>query len=368
MAGAGDVNGDGFADIALGAPFFDSGQTNEGGVFVFHGGTVVDLAVDRVVEKNVAGALLGSAIASADTNGDGYSDLAIGVPLETDYTISEFGTVWITIGSANGLGAENYPVRGLSSSTTAGRFGSALAFVDYNGNGYPELFVGAPEESGGAGRPAQGFAYMVRSGLRLSSNIDDTLDGTQSGAQLGHAIATGDINRDGLGDIAVGLPNFDTGSVNVGRVELYYGAPGGFNATPDAVLNGGTAQARFGRAVAIGDFNGDSYGDLAVGAPDQITNGGEVHVFYGGPGAFNTTVDRVISIAQFGARHGEVVANVGDLTGDGIVELGDRCAFGRHWSCHGRRCCLSLRWHWFGRRSLARRVPRGRNRAVNNWA
>jgi hypothetical protein len=322
VVGAGDVNGDGFSDVALGAPFFDSGQTNEGGVFVFHGGTAVDTTVDRIVETNVAGALLGSAIASGDTNGDGYSDLAIGAPLEADYAINEFGKVWITIGSATGLGAEDYPVRGLSSTTTAGRFGSALAFVDYNGDGYPEVFVGAPEESGGAGRPAQGFTYMVRSGVRLSATVDDTLDGTQAGAQLGHAIAVGDINRDGLGDLAVGLPNFDTGSQNVGRVELYFGAAGGFNATPDAILDGSAAQARFGRAVAIGDFNGDGFGDLAVGAPQQTTNGGEVHVFYGGPGAFNTTVDRVISIAQAGAFYGDVVANVGDLNGDGFVDLG----------------------------------------------
>ena len=322
VVGAGDVNGDGFSDMALGAPFFDSGQTNEGGVFVFHGGTVIDTTVDRIVEKNVAGALFGSAIASGDSNGDGYSDLAIGVPLEADYAINEFGKVWITIGSATGLGAEDYPVRGLSSTTTAGRFGSSLAFVDYNADGYPELFVGAPEESGGAGRPAQGFTYMVRSGVRLSTAVDDTLDGTQAGAQLGHAIAAGDFNRDGLGDLAVGLPNYDTGSQNVGRVELYFGAAGGFNATPDAILDGSTAQARFGRAVAIGDFNGDGYGDLAVGAPAQTASGGEVHLFYGGPGAFNTTVARVLSIAQLGAFYGEVVANVGDLNGDGIADLG----------------------------------------------
>jgi len=318
---SGDVNGDGFSDVALGVPFYDNGQTNEGAVFVFHGGTTPNNTVDSVIELNVAGATAGSAVAYGDTNGDGFADLAIGSPTATDFGIAEFGRVHIVTGSATGLGAETFPISGLSSTTTAGRFGTALAFVDYNANGYPELFVGAPEESGGAGRPAQGFPYMVRTAMRLSATVDDTHDGTQGGSQFGHAIATGDINGDGLADLAVGLPNFDTGSQNVGRVELYYGTSGGFDATPDAVLNGGTAGARFGRSVAIGDFNRDGYGDLAVGAPEQTSNGGEAHVFYGGPGAFNVTVDRVLSIAQTGAAYGDVVANVGDLNGDGIVEL-----------------------------------------------
>lgn len=321
VVGAGDVNGDGFSDVALGAPFYDDGETNEGGVFIFHGGSAIDATVDQIVQRNIASALFGSALAAADTNGDGYADLAIGSPLMTDRSIPEFGQAFITTGSANGLGADAYPIRGSAASTTAGRFGTALAFVDYNGNGYPELFVGAPEETVG-GRTAQGYSYMARSGVRLSALVDDAREGTQGGAQLGFAIATGDINRDGLGDFAVGLPNFDTGSVNVGRVELHFGVAGGFDDIPDVIINGNTAGARFGRAVAIGDFNGDTWPDLAVGAPEQVANGGEVHVFHGGPGAFDTTVDRVLSIAQVGAQYGEVVANIGDLNGDGIVELG----------------------------------------------
>lgn len=322
VAGGGDVNGDGFADVVLGAPLYDDGQSSEGAVFVFHGSAVVNAVVDAIVQQDIAGALYGTAVALADTNGDGYADLAAGAPLATDFGIAEFGLAWIRTGAAAGLGAENYRIRGQATTTSAGRFGSALAFVDYNGDGYPELFVGAPDESGGAGRDGQGYSYLVRSGVRLAATIDDTKDGTQSGAQLGHAMATGDINRDGLADIAVGLPNFDTGTLDVGRVEVYYGIAGGFNTTPDIILNGNTLQARFGRAIAIGDFNGDSFGDIAVGAPVQTTNGGEVHIFHGGPGVFDTTVDRILSIAQVGAMYGEVVANVGDLDGDGLVELG----------------------------------------------
>ncbi len=324
VAGAGDVNGDGYSDIAIGVPLYDAGQTNEGAAFIYHGGSSVNTTVDLIFQRDVAGSLLGSSLHAADVNGDGYSDLAVGAPLTTDYSINEFGKAWITTGSSTGLGAETFQIRGRSTTTSAGQFGSTLSFADYNADGFPELFIGAPNETGASATLLQqGHFYMVRAApRRLSAVVDDVLDGVQAGSQMGYALATGDLNGDGLGDIAVGYPNFDTGSVNVGRVELYYGAPGRLDLTIDAILNGGTPGARFGRSVAIGDFNGDGYGDLAVGAPEQTSNGGEAHIFYGGAGAFNTTVDQVKSISQVGAGYGEVVANVGDLNGDGIVELG----------------------------------------------
>ncbi len=321
VAGAGDVNGDGFSDIALGAPLYDNGQTNEGAVFVFHGSASPNNTVDLVIERDIAGAGLGQAVAFGDNNGDLYADLAIGAPLATDYGIAEFGKVFVATGSANGLGADAYAIRGQSSTTTAGRFGSALAFVDYNGNGVAELFVGAPEESGGASRPAQGFSYLVRTALRLSTQIDTTIDGTQASAQFGYALAQGDINGDGLDDLAVGVPLYDGVSADFGRVELYYGTTSGFGATPNAVLSGAVAAAQFGRAVAIGDFNGDGFGDVAVGAPESSSNGGAVFVYHGSAGAFDTTVDRALSLAQVGARYGDVVTSAGDLNGDGFVEL-----------------------------------------------
>lgn len=321
VVGAGDVNGDGFSDIALGAPLYDDGETNEGAAFVYYGGSSLNNAVDVVVQQNNAGALLGGALAFGDSNGDGYADLAMGSPAATDYAIAEFGTVHMITGSSAGLGAETFQIRGRSTTTTPGRFGTALAFVDYNADGFVELFVGAPQEDA-SGRPAQGFPYLVRTALRLSATVDQTIDGNQGGAQLGQAIATGDLNGDGLSDVAVGIPDFDTGSLNVGRVELYYGSLTGLPDNATVILNGNVVGARFGRALAIADFNGDGYGDLAVGAPESTSNGGEVHVFYGSAGAFNTTVDRTLSIAQVGAQYGSVVANVGDLNGDGMVDLG----------------------------------------------
>ncbi len=319
VAGAGDVNGDGYSDVALGAPLYDNGQTDEGAVFIYHGGSAVNNVADAVLERDVAAASFGAAIAGADSNGDGYSDLAIGAPTVSDYSIPNFGTVWMFPGSASGLGNDAFNVRGLASSTTAGRFGSALSFTDYNADGFPELFVGAPTETGPAGA-GQGFSYLVRAARRLSNTVDTTVQGTQGGAQLGHALATGDVNGDGYADVAVGLIGFDTGSTDVGRVELYLGAAGGFNVVPDAVINGTTTGGKFGDSLAIGDFNRDGFGDLVVGAPAQGV-AGEALIYRGGPGAFNVTVDVTLTLTQAGARFGDAVANAGDLNGDGAVDL-----------------------------------------------
>ncbi len=318
-AGAGDVNGDGYSDVALGAPFYDNGQVDEGAVFVYHDGAAVNNVADVVLERDAAGASFGAAIAAADSNGDGYGDLVVGAPAATDRAIGNFGTVWMFPGSASGVGNDAFNLRGMSSTTTAGRFGSALSFADYNADGFPELFVGAPTETGPSGA-GQGFSYLVRATRRLSNAVDTTVQGTQGGAQLGHALATGDLNGDGYADVAVGLVGFDTGSTDVGRVEIHLGAAGGFDIVPDAVINGSTTGGKFGDSVAIGDFNRDGYGDLVVGAPAQGV-AGEAVVYRGGPGAFNVTADVTLTHTQAGARLGDAVANAGDLNGDGAVDL-----------------------------------------------
>lgn len=325
FAGLGDVNGDGFSDVSIGAPLYDNGQTNEGAVFVFHGATsaTANAVVDTILESDVAGSLFGASLAIGDSNGDGYADLAIGSPNATDYAIAEFGMVHVVRGSGTGLTTDKYQIRGLSSTTTGGRFGSSLAFVDFNGNGFPELFVGAPEETVG-GRARQGALYIVQSDRRLSSDLVSSITGPQANGQFGHNMATGDINGDGLADLAVGSPGYDLNGATAdsGRIDLYYGAAGGFNTTADGAVNNSGVGETFGAAVAVGDFNGDGYGDVAVGTPNTIGSGGQVRIFNGGTGAFNTTVDHVVSISQIGAGFGLAVANVGDLNGDGIVDLG----------------------------------------------
>lgn len=325
FAGFGDVNGDGFSDVSIGAPLYDNGQTNEGAVFVFHGATTAtaNAVVDTILESDVAGSLFGASLAIGDSNGDGYADLAIGSPNATDYSIAEFGTVHVVRGSSTGLTTDKYQIRGLSSTTTAGRFGSSLAFVDFNGNGFPELFVGAPEETVG-GRARQGALYSVQSDRRLSPNLTSSITGPQANGQFGHNMATGDINGDGLADLAVGSPGYDLNGATAdsGRIDLYYGAAGGFNTTADGVVSNSGVGEAFGASVAVGDFNGDGYGDVAVGAPNMVGSGGQVRIFNGGTGAFNTTADHVVSVAQIGAGFGLAVANVGDLNGDGIVDLG----------------------------------------------
>ncbi|WP_170113402.1 FG-GAP-like repeat-containing protein [Ahniella affigens] len=320
IAAGGDVNGDGYSDVVLGAPRFDDVQSDEGAAFVYFGGMSPDSVRDQILQFDVAGELVGSSLDLADTNGDGYADLGLGVPAATDFGIAGFGKARIITGGSSGLGVDMFDVRGSYTTTNAGRLGTALAFADYNADGFPELLIGAPNENA-PNATGQGAAYLVRSNRRLATAIDASLPGLQPGAQQGYAMATGDLNGDGLSDLVVGQPLYDQSAVDTGRVEIYYGTLNGLDPDPDLSLIGAVAHAQFGRALVIGDFNRDGYGDLAIGAPTQTTNGGEVHLYLGSASALDTTVDRVLSGPQIGAQFGDTLANAGDMTGDGYPEL-----------------------------------------------
>ncbi|MBK8553944.1 MAG: FG-GAP repeat protein [Ignavibacteria bacterium] len=107
VATAGDVNGDGYSEVIVGAPYYDNGQTDEGGVFVYHGSiSGLSLTPNWTKEINQANALFGWSVATAgDLNGDGYSDVIIGSPTYDSVQTDE-GRAYVYNGSASGLEAE----------------------------------------------------------------------------------------------------------------------------------------------------------------------------------------------------------------------------------------------------------------------
>jgi hypothetical protein len=143
VASAGDVNGDGYSDAIIGAPSWDGGQVNEGGAFVYHGGAGgLAVAPAWTTEPDQAGAQLGRSVATAgDVNGDGFSDLMVGAPYYDDGEIDE-GRVLIHHGSATGLGAAVLLTQG---DQPGALYGLAIGTAgDVNGDGFSEAMVGAP--------------------------------------------------------------------------------------------------------------------------------------------------------------------------------------------------------------------------------
>ncbi|HWP66992.1 MAG TPA: hypothetical protein VNO26_13915 [Candidatus Limnocylindria bacterium] len=245
---AGDFNGDGFADLAIGIPGADvGGSTDAGAVTVLYGAAVrlsgsgsqrFDQGTEDVEDCPEAGDLFGSALATGDFNGDGFADLAIGVPGEDAASIVEAGAVNVLYGRVSGLSATNsqlwdQDILGVGDvSEEKDHFGSALTAGDFNGDGFADLASGVPDESVGVNveAGAVNVLYGAAPGLGAAGNqvwhqdqpaIEDM---AEEGDHFGCALAHGDFNGDGFADLAIGVPGEDIGAiVDAGAVNVLYG-------------------------------------------------------------------------------------------------------------------------------------------------
>jgi hypothetical protein len=193
VASAGDVNGDGFADVAVGAPYYgDDGLSSEGKVWVFHGaasGLSATSAWSRESGQN--GAWYGYSVSTAgDVNGDGYADLIIGAPGMTGAGESDEGVARVYLGSSTGLGG-SYAWTGEGNQTSSWYGISAAGAGDVNGDGYADLVVGAKNYDDTYVHEGRAFVYYGngRSGAPLALR-QDTASGTRL-APLGRTDSNG---------------------------------------------------------------------------------------------------------------------------------------------------------------------------------
>jgi hypothetical protein len=317
----GDVNGDGYADLVVGAYGYTtvvSTQTYTGAVYVFHGSnsgitSVASSAANTTLLGNnrTGGSLFGSAVALGDVNGDGYEDLAVGM----------VDVAYVFHGSSTGIASANYSA---AASTVSGEsnssFGYSLALGDVNGDGYADLAVGAAK--------AYDKVYVFNGS---TSGIADTsfstastvLTGPSGNSNFGISVALGDVNGDGYADLAVGA---DIALSNYGAAYVFHGSSAGVASvaatTANTTLNGNGRN--FGGAVVLGDVNGDGYADLAVGAyAKSAPNDGKAYVFHG----TLTGVANAATIAAMTTVTGPISGYFGyalslsDVNGDGYSDL-----------------------------------------------
>lgn len=398
-AAAFDFNGDGYADLAVGSPGEDVGTALDAGAVNVLYGTATGITVrgDQVLSQATTGVIgasetgdrFGAAVESGDFNRDGYADLAVGVPGEALGAAAAAGAVQVLYGTSRGLRARGdqfltQPRSSTDAPEADDRFGSSLAVGDFDRDGFHDLAIGTPGENLGDVPDAGSVTVIHGSAVGLpatrtqewSQESPGVLDQAETTTytcegqdeepvicatvreRFGGALAAGDLNGDGYADLAVGVPG-ETG--DAGAVNVIFGGPGGLSAsgnqywdqnsagvkdgvepatldTQEAFLWGGDS---FGRALAIGDFNGDRRGDLAVGVPDeQIDDApcnpnegpcshGAVNVLYGSAGGLTATGDDFWPARDFPPNgdestehplHGASLA-AADVNGDGVAEL-----------------------------------------------
>lgn len=321
VAASPDLNGDGLADVIIGAPGeAHAGLAAAGRVHVVSGANGVRLRT-LVSPHAKAGGLFGYAVASVpDANGDGVPDILVGAPDE-DADFIGAGRAYLFSGTNGVLLAKLIsPGREIG-----GSFGYAVSGVpDTDGDGRGDLLVGAPDEDPGTSPTSCGRAYLYSG--RTGSLIHKLLPpAPQAFGSFGYAVAgLGDVDGDGRGDIAVGAPreNPNGTPVNSGRVHIYSGATGLRRITiqsPGMMENG-----FFGTAVAgMGDADGDGWPDLVVGAPlehpgNSPVDCGRAYIYSGRTGALRHKL--LPPAPEPNGQFGISVAGVPDTNADGRAD------------------------------------------------
>jgi len=313
VSGAGDVNGDGLADVVVGARLADAnGRTDSGSAFVVFG-KATSATIDRNalagggfrIDGAVAGDATGWSVGGAgDVNGDGYADVVVGAPTADANGRTSSGSAFVVRGSPASttvdLAAAGGRAQRIDGVATADQTGWSVAGAgDVNGDGRPDVALGAPEADH-AGLGNAGAAYVVFGGFAAAA-IDLAalgangfrIDGPVSGDAAGRSVAgAGDANGDGRADVVVGVPFADDymkpstgaafvvfGKASSARVDLDDLGDGGYR------ILGVAAQDRTGMAVAgAGDVDGDGRPDVVVasryhGRNDRVESGGAYVVF-----------------------------------------------------------------------------------------
>jgi hypothetical protein len=335
VAGAGDVNADGYDDLLIGAPYLDDGSTDAGAAFLVLGPIAGDLDIgsaDATITGTARIDWTGWSVAGAgDVDGDGHHDLLIGAPY-SDKGGSNAGAAVLMLGPVTGALSINNADAQLVGEAEQDNAGLSVAGAgDVDGDGLDDLIVGAPG-SAQAGTNA-GAAYLVlgpvSEGVELNT-ADARLVGEAAYDGAGGAVAgAGDVDGDGLSDLLVGASTHDAGGSDAGAAYLLLGTTRGYvsMASAHAKLVGEAMSDQAGSTLAgAGDTDGDGHADILVGSWSQDSNGidaGASYLVLGpvtGEFALGTAFATFIGDEEFD-RAGSAIAGAGDVDGDGTGDL-----------------------------------------------
>ncbi|HCH66163.1 MAG TPA: hypothetical protein DFR83_25395 [Deltaproteobacteria bacterium] len=299
--GAGDVNGDGYDDVIVGARAYGS---YTGRVYVYHGSASgLGTTAAQIIQGASVSDQTGYSVSRAgDVNGDGYDDILV-----TSYGWNSFQSkVDLYLGSASGISATSAQTFTGDSSITA--FGLAITELgDINGDGYDDIAIGSANHNGATGRV---FVFHG-SASGMAATPDQILLGPASLAYYGRVLSeAGDVNHDGFDDMMV-YQN------SPAQVQVFHGSSSGFSATATTTISG---SGGFGMSSA-GDIDGDGYDDVILGNPSYASNTGIAYVYFGSALGLNTSfVQSIVGTATTG-YFGLVFSGSGDFDSDGYDDV-----------------------------------------------
>jgi hypothetical protein len=316
-------------------------------------------ADNQILSETLPGSLPGStdnayfgfSVASGDFDGDGFIDLAAGIPFDNN----EQGAVNVFRGTAAGISESDVQrwkqgAAGIGGTEEPGdRFGYSLAAGDFNGDNVADLAIGVPGDNTAGGKT--GSVHILygsktiglgASGSQIWSQDDAAVPGdAEPGDSFGYSLAVGDFNNDGYADLAIGVPGDNTAGVKAGAVNVLYGSATGLGlGSPVGQIwsqGGGGAPGvaepddQFGFSLTAGDFDKDGFADLAIGVPGDNTalgRPGAVNVLYGSSSGLGSSGSRIWSQGSGGApgvaepddQFGFSLA-AGDFNKDGFADL-----------------------------------------------
>jgi hypothetical protein len=321
---AGDIDFDGFDDVLMTAPdLYVDTMRAAGAVFVFYGSpSGLSERPEQVILGTVKDMRLGSDVdAVGDINKDGYADIIVGADGWKEGT----GLVRLYLGGPDGL--DDHPVWTHEGESPGDRFGHAVTGAgDINADGWMDFAVGAPFVKEGEGKGAIYFFYG-RANLG-EMGADQIIPGTVPKSYFGLSLRlAGDVNNDGFTDLIISAPEDDSGThLRAGKVELFLGTEHGINPKPKLVIQGESDGALLGYSIAfLGDINRDGYDDVGIGAPYHTSGGeaerGKFYIFLGDKGGFRNSP----SIVEVGTKAGDLLsmglAGAGDIDGDGFKDV-----------------------------------------------
>lgn len=413
VSNAGDVNGDGYGDLIVGAKSgeeVDAGNNNEGETYVVFGGSgtfgvadgvgrqVIDMTTLNasegfVIRGDTASDRSGYSVSSAgDVNGDGFDDMIVGA-IEGDDGGGGAGEAYVVFGGSGSFGnplsgRQVLELSGLTSSegfiiqggAAGDSMGHKVADIgDINDDGFADIMVSAPFTDDSPPDDNEGEAYVIYGGNgTFGTNVfgRQVIDTTTLSAAEGFVIVgegdsdqvgrhrfskAGDINNDGIADIVINAPFSDNLATNSGEAHVIFGTTSGFGAPSGGrqvlelaslspsegfVIAGGAETDKLQSSSGAGDFNNDGIDDLIVGAIENDAGGtdaGAAYVVYGGTGTFGTTIGgrQVLELANLSSSEGlfiqgdmvddeagNAIAALGDINGDGIADIMVGAEFG----------------------------------------